>query len=68
MGKVKRELFEPQQYEAEPSINITNLMYMQDTECLEEQLERAEFELEVAHKHWSWLRHKLNRRREDDLK
>jgi hypothetical protein len=43
-------------------------MYMQDTECLEEQLERAEFELEVAHKHWSWLRHKLNRRREDDLK
>jgi hypothetical protein len=63
MGKVKRELFEPQQYEINHAV-----LYMQDTECLEEQLERAEFELEVAHKHWSWLRHKLNRRREDDLK
>jgi len=52
MGKVKRELFEPQKYD--------EYNYKQDTVCLEEQLERAEFELEVAHKHWSWLRHKIN--------
>jgi|JYMV01.1.fsa_nt_gi hypothetical protein len=54
MGKVKRELFEPQQYD--------EYDYKQDTVCLSEQLERAEFELELAHQHWSRLRHKLNKR------
>jgi hypothetical protein len=57
MGKVKRELFEPQQYDEYDEYD-----YKHDTVCLREQLERAEFELELAHQHWSRLRHKLNNR------
>jgi hypothetical protein len=63
MGKVKRELFEPQQYDDAVREALKDERdYMQDTECLSEQLERAEFELELAHQHWSRLRHKLNKR------
>ena len=62
MGKVKRELFEPQQYDEFEPQQYDERDYMQDTVCLSEQLERAEFELELAHQHWSRLRHKLNKR------
>ncbi len=53
MGKVKRELFEPQQEVFDPIIV--------ELEDIFEQFERAEFELEVALTNWKYLKDKINK-------
>ena len=53
MGKVKRDLFEPQQYVFDP--------ILVEVEDIFEQFERAEFELDLALTNWKELKDKINK-------